>query len=101
MEQLLARDPAEGRYVDEKYATLPAARLRGALTSTTPEDALLAVAKRIGGQCVMFGVVPILAGVTVLGTFGIGRRLHSATAGLIAAWLVATSPVTLSSSLEA
>ena len=47
MEQVLARDPAEGRYVDEKYATLPAARLRGALTSTSPEDALLAVAKRM------------------------------------------------------
>ena len=61
---------------------------------------LLAVAKRIGGQCVMFGVVPLLAGLTVLATFGIGRRLHSPIAGLIAAWLVATSPVTLSSSLE-
>ena len=31
MEQTLARDPAEGRYVDDKYQTLPAARLRGAL----------------------------------------------------------------------
>ena len=61
---------------------------------------LLALAKRIGGQCVMFGVVPILAGLTVLATFGIGRRLHSPVAGLIAAWLVATSPVTLSSSIE-
>ena len=27
MESML-RDPAEGRYVDEKYATLPASRLR-------------------------------------------------------------------------
>ena len=61
---------------------------------------LLAVAKRIGGQCAMFGVVPILAGLTVLATFGIGRRLHSPAAGLIAAWLIATSPVTLNSSLE-
>jgi hypothetical protein len=61
---------------------------------------LLALAKRIGGQCAMFGVVPILAGLTVLATYGIGRRLHSPAAGLIAAWLVATSPVTLSSSLE-
>jgi hypothetical protein len=47
MESTLLRDPAEGRYVDEKYATLPASRLRGALTSRTPEDALLAVAKRM------------------------------------------------------
>jgi 4-amino-4-deoxy-L-arabinose transferase-like glycosyltransferase len=61
---------------------------------------LLAVAKKIGGQCVMFSVVPILAGLAVLATYGIGRRLHSAAAGLIGAWLVATSPITLSSSLE-
>jgi Dolichyl-phosphate-mannose-protein mannosyltransferase len=61
---------------------------------------LLAVAKGIGGQCVMFGVVPFLAGLTVLATYGLGRRLHSPSAGLIAAWLVATSPITLSSSLE-
>jgi hypothetical protein len=47
MESVYARDPAEGRYVDEKYQILPAARLRGALTSKTPEDALLAVAKRM------------------------------------------------------
>jgi hypothetical protein len=47
MESLLARDPAEMRYVDEKYQPLPASRLRGALTSRSPEDALLAVAKRM------------------------------------------------------
>ena len=61
---------------------------------------LMAVAKGIGGQCVMFGVVPFLTGLTVLATHGIGRRLHSPVAGLIAAWVVATSPITLSSSLE-
>jgi hypothetical protein len=61
---------------------------------------LLAVAKGIGGQCVMFAVVPMFAGLTVLATYGIGHRLHSPAAGLIAAWLVATSPITLSSSLE-
>lgn len=61
---------------------------------------LLAVAKGIGGQCAMFAVVPILAGLTVLATYGIGHRLHSPVAGLIAAWLVATSPITLGSSLE-
>ena len=61
---------------------------------------LLAVAKKIGGQCVMYTVVPLLAGLAVLATYGIGRRLHSPAAGLIAAWLVATSPVTLNSSLE-
>jgi len=35
------------RYVDDKYQPLPPDRLRGALKSTTPEDALLAVAKRM------------------------------------------------------
>jgi hypothetical protein len=44
---LALRDPAEGRYVDDKYQPLTAARLRGALTSTAPEDAMLAVAKRM------------------------------------------------------
>lgn len=43
----MSRDPAEGRYVDEKYAMLPATRLRAALTSGTAEDALLAVSKRM------------------------------------------------------
>lgn len=40
-------DPADGRYVDEKYMPLPATRLRNALKSATKEDALLAVAKRV------------------------------------------------------
>jgi hypothetical protein len=40
-------DPAEGRYVDDKYEALTAAKLRGALNSTSAEDALLAVAKRM------------------------------------------------------
>ncbi|MDX1945259.1 MAG: hypothetical protein SFU86_07620 [Pirellulaceae bacterium] len=40
-------DPATGRYVDEKYQPLDPTRLRNALTSTSPEDALLAVAKRM------------------------------------------------------
>jgi len=44
---LALRDPAEGRYVDDKYQPLTAARLRGALISTAPEDAMLAVAKRM------------------------------------------------------
>jgi hypothetical protein len=40
-------DPADGRYVDEKYMPLPATRLRNALKSATKEDALLSVAKRV------------------------------------------------------
>jgi hypothetical protein len=40
-------DPAYGRYVDPTYQILDPAKLRAALTSKSPEDALLAVAKRM------------------------------------------------------
>ena len=56
---------------------------------------LLAGAKLIGGQEGMFWVVPISGGLLVLATFGLGRRLGDSRAGLIAAALVATSPVVL------
>lgn len=56
---------------------------------------LLAGAKLIGGQEGMFWVVPISGGLLVLATFGLGRRLGDSRAGLVAAWLVATSPVVL------
>ncbi len=56
---------------------------------------LMAGAKMVGGQEGMFWVVPILGGLLVLGTFGIGRRLGASRAGLIGAFLVATSPAVL------
>jgi len=56
---------------------------------------LLALVKRIAGQTAMFLVVPCMAGLLVAGTYGLGVRLGSRTAGLIGAWLVATSPVVL------
>ena len=43
----------------------------------------------------MFFVVPLSAGLLVLGTYSIGRRLGAGTAGLVGALLVATSPVVL------
>jgi hypothetical protein len=43
----ISTDPAFGRYVDEKYQPLDPAKLRSALTSKSPADALLAVAKRM------------------------------------------------------
>jgi hypothetical protein len=55
----------------------------------------LALVKAIGGQTAMFFVVPISAGLLVLGTYGLGRRLGSGWAGVIGAWLIATSPVVL------
>jgi hypothetical protein len=58
---------------------------------------LLAAAKAIGGHCAMFAVVPVLTGLTVLATFGLGRRLGSSITGLMGAWFVATSPSILRS----
>ncbi len=43
-------DPADGRYVDSDYKPVPASRLRSAMKSSAPADALFAVAKRIPVQ---------------------------------------------------
>jgi hypothetical protein len=56
---------------------------------------LLALAKLAGGQTAMFVVVPIAAGLLVLGTHRVGQRLNAGAAATAAAWLVATSPVVL------
>lgn len=56
---------------------------------------LFAAAKRLGGQTAMFVVVPLLGGLLVVATYGIGRRVASSAAGLMGAWLVATSPAVL------
>ncbi len=56
---------------------------------------LMAGAKWIGGQEGLFWVVPIAGAVLVLATFGITRRLVTPEAGVIAAWLTATSPTVL------
>lgn len=53
---------------------------------------LMALAARLAGACAVFWVVPLSGGVLMLATFGMGRRLGSSSAGLAAAWLVATSP---------
>jgi hypothetical protein len=56
---------------------------------------LMAAMKAVGGQPGLFLVVPIAGAVLVLATWGIGRRLGSSGAGLIAAWFVLASPVLL------
>jgi hypothetical protein len=43
-------DPADGRYVDSDYKPVPSSRLRSAMKSSAPSDALFAVAKRIPVQ---------------------------------------------------
>jgi hypothetical protein len=58
---------------------------------------LFAIAKRVGGQSVMFAVVPVFGVILVAVTYGIGRRLAGPPAGVCAAWLIATSPIVLSS----
>lgn len=61
---------------------------------------LMAAAKRVGGQCALFAVVPLSLGVAVFATYALGKHLGSSYQGLIAAWFLATSPVVLEVSLE-
>lgn len=56
---------------------------------------LMAAAKKIAGHCAMFLVTPLCGALLVWTTFVLGRRLRSASLGLAAAWLVATSPAVL------
>lgn len=56
---------------------------------------LMAVAGVIGGFQAKFVVFPLLGGVLILATYGIGVRLASPTVGLVGAWLMATSPALL------
>src|SRR5262245_42228300 len=61
---------------------------------------LLAGAKLLGGQCALYAVVPLMTGLGVLVTYCIGKRLVSPWGGVIAAWLVATSPIVIGIALE-
>ena len=64
---------------------------------------MMAAAKALGslalgarrGHCFVFWVVPVLAGVLVFATHGIGVLIGRPLVGLAAAWLVATSPAVL------
>jgi dolichyl-phosphate-mannose-protein mannosyltransferase len=80
----------------------PSARERWTIVPTySPGLPLLfAGAKLLGGQCALFAVVPILTGLGILVTYGIGTRLVSPWGGVIAAWLVATSPIVVGIALE-
>jgi hypothetical protein len=60
----------------------------------------MALVKRVAGHCAMFGIVPIMAGLLVWATFGLGRRLASTGAGALAAWLVAASPAVIHAALR-
>lgn len=66
----------------------------GTIVPTYPTGLPLAMmaAKRVGGQRGIFVVVPVAGVVCILAVYGIGRRLHSPAAGLIAALLLSTWP---------
>jgi hypothetical protein len=56
---------------------------------------MLAAAKLVGGHAAMFLIVPLCAVLLVLMTYALGRRMSSGIAPLVAAWLIATSPLVL------
>lgn len=56
---------------------------------------LMALFQRIAGHAAAFLITPFAGAALVLLSYGIGRRLYSPGAGLIAAWLTATSPAVL------
>ena len=61
---------------------------------------IFSLATIAAGPCAMFAVVPLLGGLAVLLTYGMGRRAGSAWTGVAAGWLVATSPAMLSILME-
>ena len=69
----------------------------GELVPTYPAGLPLAMApmRLIAGELAVYLVVPLLGAIAVLATYGVGTRLHSRIAGLIAAFLLATSPIVL------
>ena len=56
---------------------------------------MMAAARTIAGRAGMFWIVPLMGGLAVWLTFVLGRRIGGAAAGLMAAVLLASSPVFL------
>jgi 4-amino-4-deoxy-L-arabinose transferase-like glycosyltransferase len=69
----------------------------GELVPTYPAGLPLVMApfRLVGGELAVYLVVPLLAAVAILATYFVGTRLHSRYAGLVAATLMATSPIVL------
>ena len=78
------------------------AMTRGAMVPTYPPGLplLAAAAQLAGGRDMVHLVVPCLAGLTIWLTFVLARRLGGATAGLVAAIGLATSPIVLRQSTQ-
>src|SRR5262245_11910157 len=86
---------APGTFVPFGYH-LTASRPSALVPVTAPGlPMLMAALQLVAGHCAAFLVTPVAGGALVLLTFLIGRRVRSPAAGLIAAWLVATSPAVL------
>jgi dolichyl-phosphate-mannose-protein mannosyltransferase len=69
----------------------------GELVPTYPAGLPLVMAafRLLGGELAVYLVVPLLGAIMVIATYFVGARLHSRYAGLVAAALVATSPIVL------
>lgn len=69
----------------------------GELVPTYPAGLPLVMAafRLFGGELAVYLVVPLLGAIVVLAAYFVGARLHSRYAGLVAAALVATSPIVL------
>jgi hypothetical protein len=69
----------------------------GTLVPTYPAGLPLVMAASllVAGDTGPFLVAPLLAAAAVLATYAVGVRLHSRVAGLVAATLLATSPIVL------
>jgi hypothetical protein len=92
----LARQGAwrEGTWTFAPLGYRPGPRA-GELVPTYPPGLPLtmAAARLIGGELGMFLVSPLLGALAVLCTYGLGAKLSSRRAGMIAAALLATSPI--------
>jgi hypothetical protein len=75
----------------------PAPGPRGAIVPICPAGypLMMVAARAIGGRPGMFSVVPLIGGLAVWLAFVLGRRIAGGRAGLIAAVLLASSPVFL------
>jgi hypothetical protein len=89
----LGYKPGPGRWLVEPPIAVPP-RDRWAIVPTYSPGLplLMAAAKRLAGHRAVFWVVPLLGGALVLATYGLGVRVGSPGAGLLASWLAATSP---------